>query len=140
MPVVGLVLWMWLAWCWCDVVCLRCAVLVVCGVVGVGQQRVVGKQRGYVDNSWDVVEKPSKSKVVPRGLEPRTLRLLAVRSNQLSYETDAPSDSANFPLEGRTRHQGHGTRTTPAGTPQHPSRQKLPPATWEVAARRRGEN
>lgn len=25
--------------------------------------------------------------VVPRGLEPRTLRLLAVRSNQLSYET-----------------------------------------------------
>ena len=26
-------------------------------------------------------------KVVPRGLEPRTLRLLAVRSNQLSYET-----------------------------------------------------
>ena len=28
-------------------------------------------------------------KVVPRGLEPRTLRLLAVRSNQLSYETHA---------------------------------------------------
>ena len=27
-------------------------------------------------------------KVVPRGLEPRTLRLLSVRSNQLSYETD----------------------------------------------------
>ena len=27
-------------------------------------------------------------KVVPRGLEPRSLRLLAVRSNQLSYETD----------------------------------------------------
>ena len=27
------------------------------------------------------------SNVVPRGLEPRTLRLLAVRSNQLSYET-----------------------------------------------------
>ena len=26
-------------------------------------------------------------KVVPRGLEPRTLRLLAGRSNQLSYET-----------------------------------------------------
>ena len=25
--------------------------------------------------------------MVPRGLEPRTLRLLAVRSNQLSYET-----------------------------------------------------
>ncbi len=27
------------------------------------------------------------AKVIPRGLEPRTLRLLAVRSNQLSYET-----------------------------------------------------
>ena len=27
------------------------------------------------------------SPMVPRGLEPRTLRLLAVRSNQLSYET-----------------------------------------------------
>jgi hypothetical protein len=27
--------------------------------------------------------------MVPRGLEPRTLRLLAVRSNQLSYETVA---------------------------------------------------
>ena len=27
-------------------------------------------------------------KVVPRGLEPRTFRLLAERSNQLSYETD----------------------------------------------------
>ena len=27
--------------------------------------------------------------MVPRGLEPRTLRLLAVRSNQLSYETSA---------------------------------------------------
>ena len=28
-----------------------------------------------------------EERVVPRGLEPRTLRLLAVRSNQLSYET-----------------------------------------------------
>ena len=26
-------------------------------------------------------------KVAPRGLEPRTLRLLAIRSKQLSYET-----------------------------------------------------
>ena len=31
--------------------------------------------------------KCSYIKMVPRGLEPRTLRLLAVRSNQLSYET-----------------------------------------------------
>ena len=29
----------------------------------------------------------SANDMVPRGLEPRTLRLLAVRSNQLSYET-----------------------------------------------------
>ena len=29
----------------------------------------------------------SNWEMVPRGLEPRTLRLLAVRSNQLSYET-----------------------------------------------------
>ena len=27
--------------------------------------------------------------MLPRGLEPRTLRLLAVRSDQLSYETSA---------------------------------------------------
>ena len=33
--------------------------------------------------------------MVPRGLEPRTLRLLAVRSNQLSYET-----SGGLPLLG----------------------------------------
>ena len=31
----------------------------------------------------------TNSKMVPRGLEPRTLRLLPVRSNQLSYETCA---------------------------------------------------
>ena len=29
----------------------------------------------------------SQQTMVPRGLEPRSLRLLAVRSNQLSYET-----------------------------------------------------
>ena len=38
--------------------------------------------------------------MVPRGLEPRTLRLLAVRSNQLSYETvDGTIDM--LPLEYR---------------------------------------
>ena len=35
-------------------------------------------------------------KVVPRGLEPRTLRLLAVRSNQLSYETFVRSFAAKL--------------------------------------------
>ena len=33
------------------------------------------------------MQPPWGKEVVPRGLEPRTLRLLAVRSNQLSYET-----------------------------------------------------
>ena len=33
------------------------------------------------DNAWKL------QRMVPRGLEPRTLRLLALRSNQLSYET-----------------------------------------------------
>ena len=37
--------------------------------------------------------------LVPRGLEPRTLRLLAVRSNQLSYETPArPTATATATL------------------------------------------
>ena len=35
--------------------------------------------------------------MVPRGLEPRTLRLSAVRSNQLSYETCCSRFSARFP-------------------------------------------
>ena len=34
--------------------------------------------------------------MVPRGLEPRTLQLLAVRSNQLSYETCCSRFSARF--------------------------------------------
>ena len=38
---------------------------------------------------WERVKSAWRRKLgmVPRGLEPRTLRLLAVRSNQLSYET-----------------------------------------------------
>ena len=35
-------------------------------------------------------------KLVPRGLEPRTLRLLAVRSNQLSYETRCVSHCSSL--------------------------------------------
>ena len=38
-------------------------------------------------------------KMVPRGLEPRPLRLLAVRSNQLSYETRCLLISAAIILE-----------------------------------------
>ena len=34
-----------------------------------------------------MAQQQKSKRVVPRGLEPRTLRLLAVRSNQLSYET-----------------------------------------------------
>ena len=36
--------------------------------------------------------------MVPRGLEPRTLRLLAIRSNQLSYETSARFMRTSMPL------------------------------------------
>ena len=35
----------------------------------------------------EVQTQVGNAEVVPRGLEPRTLRSLAVRSNQLSYET-----------------------------------------------------
>ena len=37
--------------------------------------------------------------MVPRGLEPRTLRLLAVRSNQLSYETLSSNLKKDFFLK-----------------------------------------
>ena len=43
--------------------------------------------------------------MVPRGLELRTLRLLAVRSSQLSYETSQTSESAGCPQLGRA-HRG----------------------------------
>ena len=44
--------------------------------------------RGRQGGSTRLARRKKRSgKVVPRGLEPRTLRLLAVRSNQLSYET-----------------------------------------------------
>ena len=35
----------------------------------------------------DAKSRDAKDNMVPRGLDPRTLRLLAVRSSQLSYET-----------------------------------------------------
>ena len=38
-------------------------------------------------NPWDLDGVCYCLTVVPRGLEPRTLRLFAVRSDQLSYET-----------------------------------------------------
>ena len=48
---------------------------------------MVGRAAGVV--SGDVGGEQRAQHMVPRGLEPRTLRLLAVRSNQLSYETFA---------------------------------------------------
>ena len=50
--------------------------------------------------------------MVPRGLEPRTLRLLAVRSNQLSYETlDVCLEVALFhayhPFHAHSWHNNH---------------------------------
>lgn len=38
-----------------------------------------------------------RARMVPRGLEPRTLRLLAVRSNQLSYETTCGRETKRSP-------------------------------------------
>ena len=46
--------------------------------------------------------------MVPRGLEPRTLRLLAVRSNQLSYET-----RCTIPLESSAIGKSFGCWTKP---------------------------
>ena len=48
---------------------------------------LVCKQHAQWCRAQGVTEDATGKKVVPRGLEPRTLRLLAVRSNQLSYET-----------------------------------------------------
>ena len=39
--------------------------------------------------------------MVPRGLEPRTLWLLAIRSNQLSYETN---EIFSHPMKRPTKH------------------------------------
>ena len=47
-------------------------------------------QRSIQSYLWPASEhgaQQQQQEMVPRGLEPRTLRLLAVRSNQLSYET-----------------------------------------------------
>jgi hypothetical protein len=58
--------------------------------------------------------------VVPRGLEPRTLRLLAVRSNQLSYETadDRAQDGIGVSLGSRpTAPYSQGIALT--HTPEH---------------------
>ena len=51
-----------------------------------------GSERHSIERSDQHVTSASQLRncllhLVPRGLEPRTLRLLAVRSNQLSYET-----------------------------------------------------
>lgn len=46
----------------------------------------------HPSTSHDVIIFSWSCEVVPRGLEPRTLRLLAVRSNQLSYETYVKND------------------------------------------------
>lgn len=53
--------------------------------------------------------------MVPRGLEPRTLRLLAVRSNQLSYETSARLVSASMLLSLWSRPRKAGRCCEQAG-------------------------
>ena len=70
-----------------------------------------------LNESATPLEKKSKRScdMVPRGLEPRTLRLLAVRSNQLSYETDASEGEKEVATgersgrENRRRWQGDMT-------------------------------
>ena len=44
-------------------------------------------ERGQGDCACITCAALSTARMLPRGLEPRTLRLLAVRSNQLSYES-----------------------------------------------------
>ena len=46
------------------------------------------KVAAFWENPENVLSTFQREEMVPRGLEPRTLRLLAVRSNQLSYETN----------------------------------------------------
>ena len=45
--------------------------------------------------------------MVPRGLEPRTLPLLAARSNQLSYETSGDQDSCRSYFNFEKRQPAH---------------------------------
>ena len=59
---------------------------------------------------------PSERSLVPRGLEPRTLRLLAVRSDQLSYETSEASgeqQDISMRLKLGSRRCGDQERTSP---------------------------
>ena len=59
---------------------------------------------------------PSERSLVPRGLEPRTLRLLAARSDQLSYETSEASgeqQDMSMRLKLGSRRCGDQERTGP---------------------------
>ena len=55
--------------------------------VSLGSVMTIAFLSHYVLQMWPWIVNVHTIKMVPRGLEPRTLRLLAVRSNQLSYET-----------------------------------------------------
>ena len=48
----------------------------------------MGRQASTTEMSVKLRGNTYSMKMVPRGLEPWALRLLAVRSNQLSYETN----------------------------------------------------
>ena len=52
-----------------------------------GRQAVQGSDNQVIKRWTNTKIVDFQRRMVPRGLEPRTLRLLAVRSNQLSYET-----------------------------------------------------
>ena len=54
--------------------------------------------------------------MVPRGLEPRTLRLLAVRSNQPSYETSVQMQHDAITNHTKSTSHAHGLVQTPPGS------------------------
>ena len=67
-----------------------CSLAVRSNQLSYGARDASRDQQVQIDGMWKVVldyAARQRKKMVPRGLEPRTLRLLAVRSNQLSYET-----------------------------------------------------
>ena len=71
--------------------------------------------------------------MVPRGLEPRTLRLLAVRSNQLSYETHVKNSEwgqdpmTPGPQDPRPQDPGHQDPRLQDPPPQDPRPQDPQP-------------
>ena len=80
-------------------------VIVVCFAFGICIQY---RYRGEPIKWREISVRLGGSKVVPRGLEPRTLRLLAIRSNQLCYETCGFGTEASLPMPCAPERLSHG--------------------------------